>query len=302
MSDQIILQTHHLTKKFKNILAVSDINLTIYKGDIFGFLGPNGAGKSTTIRMILGLIRPTAGKIKLFNKNLNRNRINILKEVGALVEKPCFYGYLSARQNLEIFSDLLQNEDKREIDRVLDIVDLNTRANDKVKTFSHGMNQRLGIAQALIGNPQFIILDEPTAGLDPVGMKDIRQLILQLAQQGLTIFLSSHLLHEIEQICTKMAIINNGKLIIQGDVGQLLKVDSNTVSLKIDRIEDAFNLLKSLKWINELEIDADQLNVTIEYNEVPQLIKFLVESDFNIFEVRPRRSLEDYFLNIVEEN
>ena len=299
MEKNIILQTFGLTKKFKDITAVKNLNLSVRQGDIFGFLGPNGAGKSTTIRMMLGLIKPTAGKVKIFDDALNRNRDGILKKTGALVEKPGFYEYLTARCNLAIFSALINNFDNSDIDRVLKIVALSDRADSKVKTFSQGMKQRLGIAQAMLGKPELIILDEPTSGLDPQGMKEIRGLINQLSQQGLTVFLSSHLLHEVEQICNKMAIINNGKLVVQGDVEQLLKSGNDLVILKVNRPQEAATLLKTKKWVKSVEFTSKDLRVTIEIEHIPDMNKLLVTSGFNVFEIRPRRTLEDYFLSIV---
>ena len=300
MNNNYILQTFQLTKKFNNITAVDTLSLSVQHGDIFGFLGPNGAGKSTTIRMMLGLIKPSNGEVKIFGGALNKNRDVTLKKIGALVEKPGFYEYLTARCNLEIFSALINNFDHQEIDRVLKIVALADRADSKVKTFSQGMKQRLGLAQALLGNPELVILDEPTSGLDPQGMKEIRELLSQLAQQGLTIFLSSHLLHEVEQICNRMAIINKGRLIIQGDVEQLLKSGNDLVIIKVDRLPEAEKLLKTKDWIKSVELTSRDIRVQIELEHIPEMNKLLVTSGFNVFEIRPRRSLENYFLSIVE--
>jgi len=299
MEKNIILQTFRLTKKFKKIAAVNNLNLSVRQGDIFGFLGPNGAGKSTTIRMMLGLIKPTAGEVKIFDSALKKNRDVTLKKTGALVEKPGFYEYLTARRNLDIFSALINNFDSSDVDRVLKIVALSDRAESKVKTFSQGMKQRLGIAQAMLGKPELIILDEPTSGLDPQGMKEIRGLISQLSQQGLTVFLSSHLLHEVEQICNKMAIINKGKLIVQGDVDQLLKSGNDLIILKVNRAQEAAALLKTKDWVKSIELTSKDLRVTIEMEHIPDMNKLLVSSGFKVFEIRPRRTLEDYFLSIV---
>jgi len=300
MNDDIILYTDRLTKRFKSITAVEDLNLSVSRGDIFGFLGPNGAGKSTTIRMMLGLIKPTMGEIKIFNRSPEKDREFTLKKIGALVEEPSFYDYLSARRNLEIFSLLSHRHlDHREIDRVLEIVALIPRANDKVKTFSHGMKQRLGIAQALLGRPELIILDEPTAGLDPKGMREIRRLIIQLAHQGLTVFLSSHLLHEVEQMCHNMAIINKGKLVVQGGVEQLLKSENNLVSVKVDRSKEAADLLKTKDWIRSVELTTGDLRVETDGQNIPAVTELLVRSGFHVFAIQPHRSLEDYFLSIL---
>ena len=212
MQTEKVIEVQGLTKKFNNLIAVNKLDLNVYRGDVFGFLGPNGAGKSTTIRMLLSLIKSTSGTIKIFDKPLNQNRIEILSKVGAIVEKPDFYLYLSAYKNLEILGKVSGLEvSKNMIMEMLEVVGLKERYNSKVKTFSHGMKQRLGIAQALLHDPELIILDEPTTGLDPQGMKEIRDLINQLSkEQGKTIFLSSHILREVELITNRMIIINRG--------------------------------------------------------------------------------------------
>jgi len=300
MSNHTILQTNNLTKHFKNIIAVEDLSLTVEKGDIFGFLGPNGAGKSTTIRMLLGLIRPTRGKIILLNRNLDTNRADILGKIGALVEKPSFYEYLSARRNLELFATLsYNNPDQSDINRVLQIVSLTDRAEHKVKTYSHGMKQRLGIAQALLGNPEMVILDEPTAGLDPKGIKEIRRLIIELAEHGLTIFLSSHILYEVEQMCKNMAIIDKGRMIVQGHVGELLKSKNDTYLVKVDRPEDAARVLRSKEWIGAVKLIDKGLEIEIGEAKVPAMTEILVGQGISIFAIQPQRSLEDYFLSIL---
>ncbi len=301
MSNEIILQTDHLTKKFSSVTAVEDLDLKVSRGDIFGFLGPNGAGKSTTIRMLLGLIRPTKGAIKLFNRPFEQHRDNLLGKIGALVEKPSFYNYLSARKNMEIFAKMARCHHRiaYEIDRVLDIVSLLDRAGDKVKTYSHGMKQRLGVAQALLGKPELIILDEPTAGLDPKGIKEIRRLISELSQQGLTIFLSSHILHEVEQICRNMAIIDRGRLIVQGDVEQLLNSEENIFIVKIDRPEEASEILRTRGWSKSIKVLSGKIEIMIREQQVPGMVEFLVLSGFHIFGIQHRRSLEDYFLSLL---
>ncbi len=300
METDIVLYTSHLTKKFKDVTAVEDLSLCVSRGDIFGFLGPNGAGKSTTIRMLLGLIKPTNGEIELLNMSLQNNRKDLLRKVGALVEKPSFYNYLSARRNLEIFATLAYGHpDRQDIDRVLDIVTLLDRADHKVETYSQGMKQRLGVAQALLGQPELIILDEPTAGLDPKGIKEIRRLIVQLAQQGLTIFLSSHILHEVEQMCRNMAIINKGRLVVQGNVGKLLNSETDNFSVKIDRPEAAADLLKTRKWVESVNVSPGAIKVKLQEQQVPVMTELLVRSGFQIFAIEPHRSLEDYFLSLL---
>ncbi|MCF8412501.1 MAG: ATP-binding cassette domain-containing protein, partial [Melioribacteraceae bacterium] len=213
MSYEKIIEVKGLTKKYKDLVAVNNLDLNVYRGDVFGFLGPNGAGKSTTIRMLLTLIEPTAGDIKIFGLPLKKNRIEILSKIGAIVEKPDFYLYLSAYKNLEILGKVSgADTSNKRLMEILELVGLDKRWKSKVKTFSHGMKQRLGIAQALLHNPELIILDEPTTGLDPMGIKEIRDLIIQLSRdQGKTIFLSSHILREVELIANRMIIINKGE-------------------------------------------------------------------------------------------
>jgi ABC-type multidrug transport system ATPase subunit len=241
----IILQTHNLTKRFKKLYAVSDLNIEVYRGDVFGFLGPNGAGKSTTIRMLLTLINPTSGNIFLFGKQLDKFRKDVLKRLGGLVEKPDFYGHMSAYENLKFIGSLNGGMTRSRIEEVLEIVKLRDKMEYKVKTFSHGMKQRLGIAQALLGNPELIILDEPTSGLDPQGMKEVRDLIRTLSQDhNKTIFLSSHLLHEIELVATRMSIINKGKLVVQGNVQDLLDSSEQYVEIHAMPEEKAEKIIK----------------------------------------------------------
>ena len=214
-----IIETSSLTKKFGKFLAVDSIDLQVPKGGIYGFLGPNGAGKSTTIRMLLGLIKETKGQVTVFGKSIKEERLAILKRVGSMVETPSYYGHLTAYENLEVTRKILGIE-KREINRVLEIVKLTDVQHKAVKKFSLGMKQRLGIAQALLGNPELLILDEPTNGLDPSGIIEMRELIKSLPEEyGITVLLSSHILSEIELIATHVGIINKGKLVFQGNDG-----------------------------------------------------------------------------------
>ncbi len=244
MSDPI-LSTSGLSKNFGDRWAVKDVNLEVYHGDVFGFLGPNGAGKSTTIRMILTLLSPTAGNVKIFGKEVKGNRQFVLSKVCGIVEKPDFYLYLSAYKNLEVLGSLTRKVTRDEVSNALEIVGLQTRAADKVKTFSHGMKQRLGIAQAILTKPDLIILDEPTSGLDPQGMKEVRELVLKLSKEhGTTIFLSSHLLTEVEAVANRMAVLNHGELIAQGKVSDLLNGDSSYYSLQASPQDKAMEHVK----------------------------------------------------------
>ena len=300
MAEEIILETNGLGKRYKKRWAVTDLNLSVRRGDVFGFLGPNGAGKSTTIRMILTLVKPTTGGVRVFGTDVTRRR-GELARVGGLVERPDFYLYLSARRNLEIVAALRGRSDRRQIDEVLEIVGLLSRADDAVKTFSHGMKQRLGIAQALLGFPDLVILDEPTSGLDPHGIKEVRELIRRLAvERSMTIFLSSHLLHEIEQTATRMAIINNGSTVVQGGVNELLADGRPMVTLQASPLEEARRVVAHFPGVTGLEVDGVALRFSADRGAIPALARRLVEEHIAIDSIVPRRSLEEYFLAITE--
>ena len=296
-----VIQISSLSKRFKDLLAVDELELHVNRGDVFGFLGPNGAGKSTTIRMMLSLVSPTSGTINIFGKSLLENRKEILTNIGAIVEKPDFYQYLPAIKNLEILAKISGKEvSSKRIVELLDLVGLKDRAKSKVKTYSHGMKQRLGIAQALLHDPELIVLDEPTTGLDPQGMKEIRDLILRLSKdENKTIFLSSHILSEIELVANRMIIINKGKKIVEGEVSNLLNSNKVKVTVEVENIVTVKNILETTKWLNQIEsISANKININLEQNEIPLLNKFLVENGIMVNALVPVRSLEDYFLNI----
>lgn len=220
--NNIILQTDGLSKNFGAVTAVQSINLRVQQGEVFGFLGPNGAGKTTTIGMVLGLIHPSAGRISLFDQPVTPSQNGALKQVGSLVGAPSLLPYLTARQHLQLVAKLHDGVDNGRINELLEMVGLTHAAERKVKGFSTGMKQRLGLAVALLPRPALVILDEPTNGLDPAGMREVRTLIRQLADDGVTIFLSSHLLHEVEQVCDRIAVIRQGQIVAQGAVDELL--------------------------------------------------------------------------------
>jgi len=300
-TEEKIIEINGLTKKFKDVKAVDELSLTVYKGDIFGFLGPNGAGKSTTIRMLLTLIRPNAGTIKLFGKPLNEERALILRDVGAIVEKPDFYNYLSAYKNLEILGRISGKEvSSNRIMEILETVGLKERRTSKVKTYSHGMKQRLGIAQALMHDPDLIILDEPTTGLDPQGMKEIRDLIIHLRdEKNKTIFLSSHLLSEVEQIANRMIIINKGKTVVEGSVQDLLNSAQLKVTFEVDDLDAAKNLISQSRWDNKIEsFTNNKLILNLSPEDISVINKYFVDNDVAVSAVIPTRSLEEYFLKI----
>ncbi|MBX4267926.1 ABC transporter ATP-binding protein [Clostridium estertheticum] len=230
--DKYVLKVDNLSKKYKNIKVVDNINLNVKEGTIYGFLGPNGAGKSTTIRMILGLIKATSGVVKLFGDDIQENRIKILKRIGAIVESPSYYGHLSAYDNLKIWAEL-KGVNSNKIVEVLKLLNLSEAKNKKINNFSLGMKQRLGIAQALIGDPDFLILDEPTNGLDPMGIREIRNLLISLAKDhNKTIFISSHILSEMELIVDDVGIINKGKLLYEGSLSKLKSEHKSCLNLE----------------------------------------------------------------------
>ena len=298
-----IIQISSLTKKFKDVLAVDDLSFTVKRGDVFGFLGPNGAGKSTTIRMLLSLIKQSSGSIKIFDKSLSEHRREILTKVGAIVEKPDFYLYLPAIKNLEILAKISGKDVSRQrILELLELVGLKDRAKSKVKTYSHGMKQRLGIAQALLHNPELIVLDEPTTGLDPQGMKEIRDLIIHLStEEKKTIFLSSHILSEIELVANRMIIINKGKKIVEGKVGELLDANTVKVTIEVENIELAKKVLENSSWLNQIEsINGNKISIKLDRKNISNLNKYLVENNVNVEALIPIRSLEDYFLSITK--
>ncbi len=297
---EIILETAGLSKRFGNRWAVKDLNLDVRAGDVFGFLGPNGAGKSTTIRMILTLLMPTSGTVKIFGKEVRENRASILSRVCGIVEKPDFYLFLTAYKNLELLGSLTRKVTRDEIFEALEIVGLKSRADDKVKTFSHGMKQRLGIAQAILTRPDLVILDEPTSGLDPQGMKEVRELILKLSKEhGTTIFLSSHLLTEVEAVAKRMAVLNHGQLIAQGAVSDLLDGDSSYYTIQASPQEEALNVLRSTPWV-EIVAEANGIDVRIDSHRAAELNRLLVTSGVDVSAFAAKRSLEDYFLKITE--
>ncbi|MCH5138354.1 ABC transporter ATP-binding protein [Clostridiaceae bacterium UIB06] len=242
MKDYIV-ETMGLEKSFKDFKAVNGIDLKVKKGTIYGFLGPNGAGKSTTIRMLLGLIKPTAGKVEILGKSIAREREEILRNVGALVESPSYYGHLTAYENLELTRKILKL-DKAEVDRVLDFVNLSEVRDKRVKEFSLGMKQRLGIAQALMGGPELIILDEPTNGLDPTGIHEIRDLIKSLPREkGATVIVSSHILSEIELMADEVGIIKKGELLYQGTIENLRRNNTSKILVGVSSEKEAASLL-----------------------------------------------------------
>ncbi|MCU0330846.1 MAG: ABC transporter ATP-binding protein [Candidatus Kapabacteria bacterium] len=298
-----VIEVRGLRKVYGDFVAVGGLDCTVEQGDIYGFLGPNGAGKSTSIRMMMSLITPTAGTIKLFGQPLETHREAILRRVGAIVERPDFYNYLSAQRNLELLGRLSGADvSTRSINRVLGIVGLAERATSKVKTYSHGMKQRLGIAQALLHNPDLIVLDEPTTGLDPHGMKDMRDLILALAaDHKKTVFLSSHILPEVELTANRMIIINRGKAIVEGTVQDLLNAGKLRVTIGVSNAATAASVLGTAQLPHDIQIADNALIMMLERSEIAPVVQHLVQHGIAVDSVVPVRSLEEYFLTITKE-
>ncbi len=299
-----IVSLKNISKSFGNFNAVDEISLTVQEGDVYGFLGPNGAGKSTTLRMMLGLIFPTKGEVNIFGLPFNRNRSQILKQIGAIIEKPDFYNYLPADKNLKLFSQISGNvKDIKQIHAMLDFVGLQGRYHHKVKTYSHGMKQRLGLAQALLNDPRLIVLDEPTTGLDPQGIIDIRNLILHLSRdKNITVVLSSHILSEIELIASRMVIINKGKKIAEGKVSELLNEQQLQVYFDVDNTHKALQVLQNVSLnISGVHEKENMVVLQTSQNNISTVNKLLVDSGVNVSGINQKRPLEELFLKLTND-
>lgn len=297
--DAVIL-TEGLTKRFGEREAVADLNLKVHAGEIFGFLGPNGAGKSTTIGMLLGLVRPTAGRAIVLGYDMQLQPAPALKSVGAMIEVPAFYPYLSARDNLRVLARVSGLPDAR-VDAVLKMVELHDRARDPFKSFSQGMRQRLGLAAALLHEPQLILLDEPTNGLDPAGQHEIRALIRTLAQSGHTIFLSSHMLSEVEQLCDRVAILKAGRVIAEGNVTELLRRGRGLLLRVAGDAAVALEVLRATPWIAAVEQQGDALLLDAPAERAAEISMLLAAKQIAVAELRTNETrLEDFFLEVTK--
>ncbi len=296
-----VIQVTHLTKDFKDVKAVNDLSFSVEAGQVYGFLGQNGAGKSTTIRMLLTLIKQTSGNIEIFGLNLQKHRNEILRQVGAIIERPDLYKYLTALENLRIFAAMsgVKVSEKKLMDQ-LAMVGLAERAHSKVKTYSQGMKQRLGIATALVHDPKLIILDEPTNGLDPQGIADIRNLILHLSKEmNKTLLISSHLLSEMELIADSMIIIDKGKKVVEGKVNELFDPAETVVELKTTDDSATYEKLQQSnlkKFVQGKRNDC--LLLKLHRDEIPAVMKELVQMDIGVLSFYSKHSLEDYFLSL----
>ncbi len=295
------LACHGISKRFKSIQALDNVSLTVPRGSIFGFLGPNGAGKSTLIRVFAGLIAADRGHFEILgNSSLSGHTVR--KEMSALVDRADFYKNLSAYQNMKILGRITGHDSDEHINRLLDLLGLYDRRKDKVKTFSQGMKQRLGLAQSLLPDPKLLVLDEPTTGLDPQGMHEIRDFILKIAaEQNVTIFLSSHLLHEVELICSDIALIFNGKLAAQGAMQNIFReIDNVTIELEVEDSRTTLDFLENNDLVTRITPLANAISIDIHYNNIPELIRIMSAAKINIFSVSQRNRLENYFLSLME--
>jgi len=292
-----------LVKRYGELVAVDHVDLTVAKGDVFGYLGPNGAGKTTSLRMLLGLIRPSDGSIKLFGRDPLVDGAKALEGVAGFVEGPRFYPYLSGRRNLRLLSAYDDGDSRSRIEEVLEIVELRDRAKDKVGGYSHGMQQRLGIASALLRDPRLLLLDEPTTGLDPAGMRDMRDLVRRLAGQGITVLLSSHLLGEVEELCNRVAIIRKGRIVYEGQLRDLLATAATGYRLRSPEVERAKALLLAQAGVSDVQSVDGELRFQADEDAVAALSIALGQARVGVTALVPETaSLEELFLGMTEGN
>lgn len=299
-----IIETRNLSKTFKSFKAVDDLSFSIHPGDVYGFLGENGAGKSTTMRMLLGLIYPDSGEILIEGQKFNNGSRHLLSSIGAIIERPDMYGYLSGWDNLKIFAALSNKQIKyARLYEVLEVVGLRGREKDKFKAYSQGMKQRLGIAVALVHSPKLLILDEPTNGLDPQGIAEMRSLILSLSRDhGKTILISSHLLYEIEQVASRMLIIHKGKKMVEGRVQDLLNPEETLVDIRCATDDALIAKLETTRWKQSL-VNHTPNTLTLKMNTagIPELNKWLVSNEVPVLSINSKHSLEAYFLSLTND-
>ena len=301
-SSEIVLRTIGLSKRYGRRLALDRLDLEVRQGRVYGFLGPNGAGKTTAISLILGLLRASAGHAELFGLDSRTHLPDALRRVGAVVEGQAYYPLLSARENLKVWAALYGDSAERRIDEVLELVGLTGRARDKVRTYSQGMKQRLGLAAALLHDPELLVLDEPTNGLDPAGMREFRDLIRELGRRGKTVFVSSHLLGEVEQVCDDVAIVKSGRLLTQGPVVDLLR-HGEALEMQVTDTEAAVGVLNGIEWVRGVTRQDGRLVVEAPRERAAELSRALAEQQIYLSELRPREgSLEDFFLEVTGED
>ena len=300
-----IIRASGLCKSYGSIRAVDDLSFTVERGSIYGFLGQNGAGKSTTIRMLLTLVAPTSGKIEVFGKDLVSDRKAILRQIGAIIEKPDLYKYLTGAENLSLFARMSGIRLKQhQITDHLERVGLSDRAKSRVKTYSQGMKQRLGLAVALVHNPQLLILDEPTNGLDPQGIADVRHLLLRLSrEERKTIVISSHLLSEMEVLADSMLILDKGKKVAEGPVSQLFNTSSMQVKCELQNFSAVIESIRQSSWGDKItRSSGNTVFFQMDLQEIPRLLKELVALNAAVSALQPVHSLEEYFLSLTTPN
>jgi ABC-2 type transport system ATP-binding protein len=296
------VEARGLVKRYGEIAAVDGVDLTVRGGEIYGFLGPNGAGKTTTLRILLGLVRPNAGKARLFGRDPQTELPEALDGVAGFVETPRFYGYLSGRKNLELLAAFDGGDARSRIPDMLRLVDLVARGNDRVATYSQGMRQRLGIAASLLRDPRLLLLDEPTNGLDPGGIRDMRVLIGELAAQGITILLSSHLLAEVEELCNRVAIIREGKIVYEGSISELrARRSANRFRLRTSDVERARMIALNTPGLSDVSVDRDELLFGADESTVEELVRALVNAGLGLRALVPETAtLEALFFELTE--
>jgi ABC-2 type transport system ATP-binding protein len=295
------VEVRGLVKQYGELTAVAGVDLTVRAGDVYGYLGPNGAGKTTSLRMMLGLIRPTAGTVRLFGRDPQQT-IRALEGVAGFVEAPTFYPYLNARRNLEMLAAYDGDGARSRIDQALETVELTGRARDRVGGYSHGMRQRLGIAGALLREPKLLMLDEPATGLDPAGMRDMRLLIRRLADQGMTVVLSSHLLAEVEELCDRVAIVRQGRIVYEGAIAELKRGAGTTYRLATTDDERAMAVCRAQRGIQDLRVQHRMICFTAaDETVVAELSQALIEAGALIHALAPESvTLEDLFFSLTE--
>jgi ABC-2 type transport system ATP-binding protein len=302
VTDVTPVAARSLVKRYGDLVAVDGVDLTVARGDVFGYLGPNGAGKTTSLRMLLGLIRPTAGSVHLFGRNIDVGA-KALDGVAGFVEGPTFYPYLSARKNLRLLADYDGGESRSHIDEVLELVDLQDRARDKVGGYSHGMRQRLGIAASLLRRPRLLLLDEPTTGLDPAGMRDMRDLVRRLAGEGITVLLSSHLLTEVEELCNRVAIIRKGRIVYEGSLADLMGTALGGYRLRTNDLERARAVCAAHCGIADVRVNGADVHFGADEDAVAALSLSLAQAGVGITALVPETAtLEELFLHLTEDN
>jgi ABC-2 type transport system ATP-binding protein len=293
------VEARGLVKRYGEIVAVDGVDLTVDAGDVFGYLGPNGAGKTTSLRMLLGLIRPTSGSARLFGRDPLLDGARALEGVAGFVEGPAFYPYLSGRTNLRMLADYDEPVSRSRVEEVLETVELRDRAKDRVGGYSHGMKQRLGIAASLLRAPRLLLLDEPTTGLDPAGMRDMRDLVRRLAADGITILLSSHLLNEVEELCNRVAIIRKGSIVYEGALHDLLATAASGYRLRTTEPERARMVVLANAGIEDVRADGDDLRFSADEETVAALSVALGQARIGITALVPETaSLEELFLGL----